>query len=149
MKKYYYAVLLTLLLNGCSSSPTYKTSPEWDKAKLAKLHVYRTDVAFHSLNPEKPFFYIDGMEFGNLGTGQAITIEVLAGKHVLTVKEPILFMPGYENGKIEIETVENKEYFVRYSKNLSDVIITGSTSAVVTGKTTIQLVNKKYYSERK
>ena len=61
-----------ILLSGCSSAPKYIVSSEWDQTNSSEVIIYRTNVAFHSLNPEKPFFYIDGKEVGKLGTGQSI-----------------------------------------------------------------------------
>ena len=150
MKRIISKVLLGLIIvTGCSSVPKYEVSQDLDRSKLAKLHIYRTNAAYHSLNPEKPYFYINGKEIGKLGTGEAKSIDVQPGNHTITVKEPIMFMPGYENGRVEIEVRENEEYYVRYSKDFSGVVVTGGTSTTTTGKTTIRLVDKEYFIARK
>jgi len=136
--------VLLFSLSGCGGS-NYLIKPEWDKSKLVTVNVYRTKTAFHSLNPEKPFFYIDGEQFAKLGTNSAITIKALPGKHTITVKEPFMFMPGYENARLEVNFEESKEYYIRYSKEAS--IIYGN--GMITGESTIHIVNKEYYQQRK
>ena len=147
MNKIFYFIL-SILVSGCANAPNYSISPDWNKSKLAKIHVYRTNLSFHSLNPEKPFFYLDGKKIGKLGTGQTISIDVLPGKHTITAKEPLMFMPSYESGKIEIVAEENKVYYVRYSKDFSGIIVSGN-NVNATGKTSIQLANEEYYLQRK
>ena len=147
MKNFIYVAIITFLVSGCASRNIYKLSAEWDKNTLAKVHVYRTTTFYHSLNPEKPFFYIDGAKIGKLGTGDAISINVLAGPHTISVKEPIMFVPAYESGSINFEAVANKEYFIRYSKEFSG-IITGGTSVVTTDDSSIQMSDKSSYINR-
>ena len=136
------------LLWGCAGGPQYTVSPEWDKSKLAKVFIYRTNVSFHSLNPEKPFFYIDGQHIGKLGTGQSVDTFVLAGEHTVSVKESILFMPGSESGHVKFKAEPNKEYYIRYSKDFSGIAMAGST-AVATGDSSLQMANKEFYLEKK
>src|SRR5687767_11922846 len=81
-----FTILAIAFATGCASTVKYEVSQEWDQSKLASVTIYRTKTAFHSANPEKPFFYIDGLEVGKLGTGMAITTKVTAGKHVITVR---------------------------------------------------------------
>lgn len=145
---YIFLFMLLLLLTGCGGGSSYTIKPEWDKSKLATIYVYRTKVAFHSANPENPFFYIDDQQFAKLGTGGAASIKVLPGKHIITVKEPFMFTPSYENARIEVQAEEAKEYFIRYSKEPSLIIISGS-SANVAGESTIHIVNEEYYNQRK
>lgn len=106
-------------LVGCNISPKYDVSPDWDKLKLSKVFIYRTDVSYHSFNPEKPFFYINGKQIGKLGTGQSISTMVPAGRHVISIKEPFLFMPSYESATLEFVAEPNKEYYIRYSEDSS------------------------------
>jgi hypothetical protein len=147
-----YKVLLSLtiaVVTGCASTtPKYEISQDWDQAKLASVTIYRTNVFFHSGNPEKPFFYIDGMEVGKLGTGMAVTTKVTPGKHVISVHESLLFTPTYENGRIEYEFEAGKTYYVRYSKDFSGVAVTGS-AAFPTGRTSFSFSDENSYQERK
>lgn len=137
-----------IFLSGCSSTPKYIISSEWDEANLSELYIYRTNTAYHSLNPEKPFFYIDGKEIGKLGTGQSIYTKITSGNHVITAKEPILFMPAYENGSLQFKVEPNKKYYIRYSKDFSGISIVGPT-VVSTDSTTLQMANKEYFQKRK
>jgi len=140
--------IILILISGCASTPKYSISNDWDKTKLSRLFIYRTDVVYHSLDPEEPFFYIDGKEVGTLGTGQSISTVVIPGNHTIVVKGPILFMPGFETGNLQFTAEPNKEYYIRYSEDFTGVLITSSTP-VATGTSTLQMANKKYYLERK
>jgi len=88
------------------------------------------------------------MEVGQLGTGMDVTTKVTAGRHVITVRESILFMPGGESGRIEYEFEGGKTYYLRYSKEFSGVTTTGSTT-VVTGSSNFSVADESSYLERK
>ena len=142
-------ILATTLMTGCASATKkYEISQEWDQAKLAPVAIYRTKTMFHSGNPERPFFYIDGMEVGQLGTGMDVTTKVTAGRHVITVRDSILFMPGRESGRIEYEFEAGKTYYLRYSKEFSGVTTAGNTT-VVTDSSNFSLADESSYLERK
>jgi len=141
-------IVFTIMLVGCSGAPKYEVLPEWNKAELATIFLYRTNVSFHSLNPEKPFFYLDGKFLSTLGTGKSVVTQVLPGKHKITVKEPFMFMPAFENGEIEFEAKSNEKYYIRYSKDFTGIGVIGTT--VATGSTTtLQFANEEYYSQKK
>ncbi|WP_428622316.1 DUF2846 domain-containing protein [Sedimenticola sp.] len=149
MNKYKWIIWVILFgIAGCAATTKYVVSPDWDKSKLATVYIYRTDVSFHRFNPEKPYFYIDNMEVGKLGTGEAIAIEVLPGPHVVTAKEPILFIPTYESGRLEFDAKQNEKYYVRYSKEFGGVNSTGN-SPKVSDKTSIQLANEEDFGARR
>lgn len=137
-----------ILLSGCSSIPKYTISPDWKQNELAEVYIYRTDVAFHSLNPEKPYFYIDDKEVAKLGTGQSTYTKVTPGKHIITAKEPILFMPAYENGRLEFNAEPNMKYYIRYSKDFSSINVYGP-NVVASGTTSLQMANEEYFKQRK
>lgn len=140
------AILIPLTI-GCSVSPKYTISPSWDKEQLATVHIYRSNTSYHKFNPEKPFFYIDGKEVASLGTGESISIKVLSGQRIITVKEPFLFYPSYVNGRLKLEIKSKKEYFIRYSKDLI-VPLWASTLPVMVSKETLVKVKKKHYLKR-
>jgi len=139
-------LLFSVLLTGCTSGPKY-TSPSSDEGNLATVHFYRTDVSFHSLNPEKPFFYIDGKQVATLGTGQSVSTKVTSGTHLITVREPVAFMPAWESGRIEHVFEAGEQYYIRYSKNFDGAIPVGN-QVVVTGKTSVTFSNQEMYINR-
>lgn len=49
---------LPLLMFGCASTSknNYAEHDGLNNQNPAKIIIYRTDVAYHSMNPEKPFF---------------------------------------------------------------------------------------------
>ena len=131
---------------GCASSP-YQILPEWDKDRLATVSIYRTKTFFHSANPERPYFYIDDRKVGTLGTGMALTTKVESGKHFISVREPILFMPAFESERLEHDFETGKEYFIRYSKDFSGIALIGS-SATATGSSKLSVATKASFLAR-
>ena len=131
----------TLLFVGCMKNDVYRVD-NIDETKLVKVYIYRPYTSFHSLNPEKPFFYIDDKYIGKLGVGRELVINVLPGDHTFTVKGSLMFMPGFEHGKIQLKIEEGKEYYLRYA--LTPVFM-GTT---VTGKTRFQAVNQEYFQSK-
>jgi len=141
-------ILSVGLIVGCASSPKYEVLPSWSAKELAEVTIYRTKTFFHSGNPERPFFYIDGKLVGKLGTGMSVTTKVESGKHIVTVREPFLFMPSYESERFEYDFKAGENYYLRYSKDFSGVSIVGG-SAFATGSSMFSLSNEASYRERK
>ena len=146
--KYLIITIIASLIMGCASGPGYVVSQEWAPEELAEVSIYRTDTFFHSGNPERPFFYINDKLVAKLGTGMAVSTKVKAGKHIITVRQPILFMPAYESDRLEYEFEKGKKYYIRYSKNFSDVTNLGGTF-VATGTSSFVLADKKSFEKRK
>ena len=141
-------ILSVILLYGCGSANYYVKPAGLSQEKIATLHFYRTNVKFHSLNPERPFFYINKKLVAKLGTGQAKTIEVQAGEHRISVKEPIAFMPAYESDAFSYTFEGGKDYYIRYSKEFGGVSVYGSIVAV-DGTNSFAITTKENYINRK
>lgn len=134
-----------LLLSACAAAPRY-VEPSGAAKNLAHVYIYRTNVVFHSLNPERPFFYIDDKEVAKLGTGAYVVTRVTPGKHTVSVKESIMFLPGTESGKLEMDFVANEKYYIRYSKELSGVTMVGN-AAYTTGDSHLSLANRESFEQ--
>jgi hypothetical protein len=96
-----------------------------NESNSSVVYVYRTDVAYNSMNPEKPFFFLDDKLVGKLGTGEFIRFYVAPGLHEVSSKESFLFSPGLESGKIKGEFKAGDTYYFRYSKDFSNIYGTG------------------------
>jgi len=136
-----------VFVSGCSSTPTYKVSLGANLSSLGELHLYRTNVRYHSLNPEKPFFYIDGKFVGKMGTGDSISIKVEPGNHIISVKDSIFFMPSTEKGNIGLKVDEKQNYYIRYSKEMTGTMFTVN-GATTFDRTTFMVVNKNMFEKR-
>lgn len=146
-----YGILIALalaLLSGCASTTQYLEPTGVDNSQTAELNIYRTNIFFHSGNPERPFFFINNALVAKLGTGMAITTKVLPGKQVISVRESILFMPGKVNESIEYQFEAGKTYYLRYSEDFSGIFPIGQLM-VATGSTSLQFVNVELYQQRK
>lgn len=141
-------IILIMSVAGCASTGPYQVSDNWDPSQLATVVLYRTSAFYHSLNPEKPFFYIDDQRVGKLGTGMEVTTKVQAGKHVLTVREPILFMPTYVSGRIEHEFEAGQTYYIRYSLDATGLRVAGN-SIYPTGSITFSIADQGAYLEKR
>lgn len=144
-------IILVLLFAGCASSPDrYTEAIGLNNNNSALVVIYRTNVVYHSLNPQMPFFYLDGMLVGKLGTGDTISFRVTPGEHFISVKEPIMFMPGGVSGIVKGDFKIGETYFFRYSKEVSDVIVIPIPMGVIThDSTTLQRSTEKGFRERK
>ena len=144
-----WVLFVFMFVSGCATtSKDYIESKELNVGNSASVNIYRTDVAYHSLNPEKPFFYVDDMYIGKLGTGGIISIKLTPGEHILTSRESILFMPGGESGRVKGMFSAGEEYYFRYSKEFSSVVPTG-TGFYMSDSTTLQPANEAGYNEKK
>ena len=145
----YLIVIVLLNLYGCvSTADKYIESANLDNNNSSQVTIYRTNVAYHSLNPEAPFFYIDDKFVGKIHTGGSVNFKILSGEHTLSSKESVLFMPGRESGKLKGVFETGKHYYFRYSKELANVVPTGS-GFIMSDSTTLQPATEEGYKERK
>jgi hypothetical protein len=139
--------LLIFLLNivSCASTDRYASSSTDDNS--VTIHVYRTKVAFHSLNPEKPYIYLNDKVIAKLGTGQSETVRIPPGLYRLSVRQPVLFMPGRESDSFEHEFVAGETYYLRYHYGLRDASYVSGTP-VFTGTSSLHLTSEKNFRNR-
>lgn len=75
-------------------------------------------------------------------------MKVNPGEHTLTSKESIFFVAGKESGHVKGQFKLGETYYFRYSKELANVITTG-TGFFMSDSTTLQPVNESGFNERK
>ncbi|GGK68113.1 DUF2846 domain-containing protein [Amphritea balenae] len=141
------STLIILVLTGCASTSPYVPSSTLNESNASIVYIYRTDVAYHSMNPEKPFFYVDGKLVGKLGTGQFVRFIVGPGSHALTSRESVVFAPGRESGNLQGEFESGKTYYFRYSKNLTSMYHTGA-GFIMSDSSSLRPATKKMFDER-
>lgn len=146
MKHTLIPIAFSLLVSACATSPT-KPSNQMVEGGRCSVHVYRTQTAFHSLNPEKPFIYVGDEQVGKVGVGDALCLRLPAGKYTLSVRESVLFMPAWSSGKLEIEVTSDSTHYVRYATNLGWVAPTPG-GPVVTGSSRFSLSNEEGWRAR-
>lgn len=146
--KNFIAFLFIFICVGCASTSAIKIPAGVGPNKIATLHIYRTDTTYHMLNPEKPYFYLDDNMVAKLGTGDAQTIKVVEGKHSISVKQPIMFVPSFESDRLVHNFKGGQEYYIRYSKEFSGVRIIGSVTSLE-DTSNLYLTSKENYVNRK
>lgn len=118
--------------------------PSLNTTNAAAIHIYRTQRSFHSLNPEKPYIYIDGQHIANLGTGESTYRLVPPGPHQISVRGTFMFAPAGQIGAIDIVTEAGKSYFVRYSHDFS-----GAYGTLIESTHRLQAVDETAFKERR
>ena len=108
---------------------------------FSKVTIYRSDTAKDSLNPEKPFVYLDGKKVAKLGTGQAVSLELDQGKHEIIIKGSILFLPAMELNKLVLDVKAGNNYYVRFLPGGGGMEFSGRPSG-------LSLVQKTLYIQR-
>lgn len=139
--------ILSIFCIGCSSTTQYIADTTLNENNASTVYIYRTDVSFHSLNPEKPFFFLDDKLVGKLGTGQSVRFFVAPGEHTITSKESFLFTPGSQSGDIIGEFKSGETYYFRYSKDFSSIYPTG-TGFVMSGESSLRPATKKSFDDK-
>lgn len=141
-------ISLSVFITGCATTERYKLPSGVSQSDLAILHIYRTKTAFHSLNPETPYIYLDEKVIASLRTGQANSVKIPEGKYRLSVRQPILFMPAYESDSFEYNFESGKDYYIRYSMDFGGFAPTGN-SVTVTGTSNFSMGTKEDYELRR
>lgn len=116
-------------------------------SKLCSVVGYRSKTSFHSLNPEKPYLYVNEEKIGRLSIGESVCLHLPSGKYSISIKEPLLFMPTFTSGRIEVEIPASSLVYLRYSKEFAGVITTGSNT-VVTGNSKLQVATEEQWNFR-
>ena len=144
--KYLLAALL-ILFAGCAATERYAVPKNIAADQLATVHFYRSSRSYQKLNPEKPYIYLNGKVIARLGVGQAKSVKIPAGRYSLTVREPVLFMPGPQTAAAIIEVAAGEVYYLRYDKSLQGLGKAG-TGLVLLESNGFQLVTKANYQWR-
>lgn len=106
-----------IFVAGCAAtSNNYIEQKELNGDNSAKITIYRASNDYGSLTPEKPFFYVDEMYLGKLGSGQSITFRLSSGEHSLSAKESIAFLPTLESGRVKGPFKTGENYYFLYTK---------------------------------
>src|SRR5687767_6436587 len=120
------AMPVAFVLVACGTAPAPSQAPAQaarvqSPAAPCIVHVYRNKTAYHSRNPEQPFVYVGDEQAGTLGVGQSQCLRLAPGKYVLSIRQPVLFMPGITSDRLEIEVTEGTPVYIRYAKEFTGV----------------------------
>jgi hypothetical protein len=137
------ALFVLAVLTACQT-PNAPQDPSLNAANAASIYIYRTQQSFHSLNPEKPYFYIDGQHVANLGTGETTLRLVPPGPHRISGRGTFMFAPAGELGGIDIVTEAGKAYYIRYSLDPGMLIGTNFTTS-----SSFSIVDEAFYRQRR
>lgn len=129
---------------GAAARPQVEISTE---ARGCSVIVYRTATAFHSANPERPFVYVGEQRIGTLRTGAFYCLRMAEGKYTVSIKEPILFMPSYTSGTLDIQVSASSPVYIRYSKEFAGVAQAGANT-VPTSESRLGLATEEQWRKR-
>jgi hypothetical protein len=141
---------LPLLLAACAATP----APRSQQAQAARvqsagapcvIHVYRTKTAYHSRNPEQPFIYIGDEQAGTLGVGESQCLRLAPGKYMLSIRQPMLFMPGITSDRLDFEVKDDQPMYIRYAKEFAGVSGTGNMQST----SRLQIASEEEWRQRR
>lgn len=117
--KIIYLILLCVGsgLTACNT-PNYAVPTNVPHEQLSKLVVYRKYIESQANNPENPAVYIDDKIVGQLIPGGHVEALVAPGEHIITIKEPVLYLPVKESGRLKINFESQENYFLRYQNQI-------------------------------
>lgn len=157
-KKLTLAWSLPLILAGCATAPPPLPSDASPTPTLTEIKsgtdkdcpvwIYRTNTFYHSGNPEKPFVYVNELQIGGLGVSNTICLNLKPGKYQVSIREPIMFMPGSTSGALMVEPKNGEVIYIRYSKEMAGVFVVGAVAGT-TSKTSLSLSDRESWMARK
>src|SRR5437773_2605580 len=121
--KLFLIAVTVLTVASCATRVPFVQDQNLTESDSANITIYRTRTSFHSLNPERPFVYVDAKEVGKLGVGQDLNLKLTAGEHRFSIREPVLFQPAYESKSLTVTIREGVTYYLRYSKEMSGILL--------------------------
>jgi hypothetical protein len=152
-----FLVIVSFLLVSCATTPLQlppdtSSTPTLSQIKSSAYNacpvwIYRTDTFYHSGNPEKPFVYVNELQVGGLGVANTMCLNLPPGKYQVSIREPIMFMPGSTSGAITVDSKNGEVVYIRYSKEMTGVFVVG-TSAGTTSRTSLKFSDRKSWMAR-
>jgi hypothetical protein len=130
-----------LALAGCAGGGSYSPPVGADRASLATVVVYRTNVQFDSMGIAAPFVYVDDKQLGTIRVGTQLVADVPAGTHRVSVRRSVAFMPTTEIGAVSVTAEAGKTYYVRFNLEGAGVVVT-PTGAYLPSTGTVTLVDE-------
>ena len=153
-------VLTILVLTACASpkpkqfeerqplqSPNAVSTIPPTASENCSVYVYRNKTTFHALNPEQPFLYVGEEKIGRLAIGKSHCLHLPPGTHTISVKEPILFMPSYTSGRVEVKITGTAPIYVRYGREFAGIATAGSNT-IAMANSSLQLVSENQWRAR-
>lgn len=151
------AITSLALLAGCATAPPIlppdiSSTPTLSQIKSGtdqscSVWIYRANTFYHSGNPEKPFVYVNELQVGGLGVANTMCLNLPSGKYQISIREPIMFMPGSTSGTIIVEPKNGEVIYIRYSKEMAGFFVVGATAGT-TSKTSITFSDRKSWMAR-
>jgi uncharacterized protein DUF2846 len=114
-------LLVLAVIAGCASQEQFTNETGLKPSEAATVIVYRPQTSFHSMNPERPFLYLDDKQAGKLGVGQLITLTLAPGPHKFTMWSSALFMPAARVGDVDLTLEPGQTYYLRYEYGFSGI----------------------------
>ena len=128
-----------------ASQPADSSTPA--DAAVCPVQIYRMATTYNRANPEMPYVYADEQKVSRLGVGKTVCLKLIPGKHTVSMREPLVFMPGPTSGSIELEVIEGQTIYLRYAKELAGVTVTGA-GAVLNSRNSLRLATQEEWKAR-
>ncbi|MHB8743883.1 MAG: hypothetical protein ACYC9L_12235 [Sulfuricaulis sp.] len=149
MFKIGFLLLSTIFVAGCATtSGNYIEPKELNGDNSAKVTIYRASYDYGSLTPEKPFFYVDQMYLGKLGSGELITFRLSPGEHLLSVKESFAFLPAFESGQVKGLFKAGANYYFLYTRIFRGDLPVGTGFDMPNGTTLLPATDEAYKARK-
>lgn len=134
--------VLSVAVTGCASAPEYVQAPKLTDDNAGQLVVYRPKTSFDNMNASKPTVYLHGQALGQLGVGRQLHAPVPAGRHTISVKRPMFFIPLRNVGSVDVAITAQETVFVHYSYVFAGMSIAPGGNAGMTGRSTLRVVDE-------
>jgi len=98
------------------------------KAEDCSVHVYRNRTYYGALNPTGPYVYVNGEKLAMLRVGESHCLRLPPGKHSIAIRETFMLMPAKTSGNLQVEVMQGRPIFIRYSKAIAGATIIGTNT---------------------
>ena len=148
MKKVFKTLLISLsvFLVACTVTPTVNIDSSLNEKNAAKVIVYRPSSAWAGVALDYRISLNDSY-VGSLDPGSQVEFFAPVGANSIAVED---YFMGVGNKKftMPIEVSAGKEYYIRFSQHIDDVIYTPNGS-ILSGGARLTLVSVEQWGSRK
>lgn len=140
------ALAFGVILSGCST-PKVEIDPTLNAANAGTIFVYRPTTEWVGMAMDFRVT-VDREYIGSLQTGEFISSYVKPGGHAVTVQPHFLSVPDGKPFTIILDTVAAKEYYLRFSQHVDEILTMPGVGTSVSGHVQLQQVTYEVWEQR-
>lgn len=123
LKTFLTAVLVTVLLGGCSTGGVINLAQDLAREDSGTVVVYRMRTSFQAGNPIPNFVYMNDEQVGRVRNGASFKLILKPGVYDFSIKNEVFGLPAFTVARLEVKVKPGTTQYLRYAYEFAGFII--------------------------